>query len=146
MSLFRITASFIGHKHETNHRGHYETQEVIKKKRKEVLISAFEFGRNIQLNASYMYVSVLVIIKLNGETSNLVTNYPCVIITFSTLDMPIGTRVGTRRYLPPEILLNEINAQHFEAFRRADIYSFALVIWEICSRTMHDPAGMSSNK
>lgn len=29
-----------------------------------------------------------------------------------------------------------INMESFEAFRRADIYAFALILWEVCRRTL----------
>lgn len=46
-----------------------------------------------------------------------------------------NARVGTIRYMAPEVLSQEINCQDFEALTRADMYSFALVLWELCSRT-----------
>ncbi|CEF59704.1 TGF-beta receptor/activin receptor, type I/II domain and Protein kinase domain and Serine/threonine-/dual specificity protein kinase, catalytic domain and TGF beta receptor, GS motif domain and Protein kinase-like domain-containing protein [Strongyloides ratti] len=44
-------------------------------------------------------------------------------------------RVGTVRYLPPELLLNEKNFPSFESYKRSDVYSAALIMWEILSRT-----------
>ncbi|XP_050425754.1 activin receptor type-1 [Adelges cooleyi] len=44
------------------------------------------------------------------------------------------TRVGTKRYMPPEVL-DESIIECFESFRRGDIYSLALVLWEVCART-----------
>ena len=67
-------------------------------------------------------------------------------------------RVGTRRYMAPELLLDSINqlqetsggetsaaaplqdaggtdASVFESYKQADIYSFSLVLWEIIRRT-----------
>ena len=43
-------------------------------------------------------------------------------------------QVGTRRYMPPEILDGSLNWHDFEAFKMADIYSWALVLWEIVRR------------
>lgn len=45
-------------------------------------------------------------------------------------------RVGTKRYMSPEVLDESINMECFEAFQRADIYSLALVFWEVCRRTL----------
>lgn len=44
-------------------------------------------------------------------------------------------RVGTKRYMPPEVLDMSINMHHFESFKRADVYSLGLVLWEIARRT-----------
>ena len=44
------------------------------------------------------------------------------------------TRVGTRRYLSPEVISDTLGNKNFEAFKRSDIYSFGLVLWEIARR------------
>ena len=51
-----------------------------------------------------------------------------------TVEEPPTKRVGTRRYLAPEILDDSMNAKNFDSFKRADMYSFGLVIWEIARR------------
>ena len=51
------------------------------------------------------------------------------------VDIAPNNRVGTKRYMAPEVLDNSINKDHFECFKRADIYSFGLVLWEISRRT-----------
>lgn len=51
-----------------------------------------------------------------------------------TVEDPPNKRVGTRRYLAPEILDEEISFKSFEAFKRADMYSLGLVLWEIARR------------
>lgn len=43
-------------------------------------------------------------------------------------------RVGTRRYMAPEVLDDTINNQQFESFKMADMYSVGLVFWEMCRR------------
>lgn len=45
-----------------------------------------------------------------------------------------NTRVGTRRYMAPEVLNQTLNYQQFEAFKMADMYSVGLVFWEMCRR------------
>ena len=50
------------------------------------------------------------------------------------LTIPQTTKVGTIRYMAPEILDESMNYGSFEAYKQADIYSLALVIWEITSR------------
>jgi len=47
---------------------------------------------------------------------------------------PPSKRVGTKRYLAPEIIDESICVKNFESFKRADIYSFGLVLWEIARR------------
>ncbi|CAD5218654.1 unnamed protein product [Bursaphelenchus okinawaensis] len=50
------------------------------------------------------------------------------------LPAKLNVQVGTKRYMAPEILNNALNVKHFDEFKMADIYSFALVIWEIINR------------
>ena len=50
------------------------------------------------------------------------------------VNFPCTTRVGTIRYMAPEVLTDKLDSSHFESFKRADIYSFALVLWEITRR------------
>ncbi|XP_053554292.1 activin receptor type-1C [Bombina bombina] len=52
----------------------------------------------------------------------------------NTIDIPQNPRVGTKRYMAPEILDDSINIHHFESFKCADIYSLGLVFWEIARR------------
>lgn len=47
-----------------------------------------------------------------------------------------NTRVGTRRYMAPEVLDGSLDVTSFEAFLKADIYSFGLVLWELSRRTV----------
>ena len=51
-----------------------------------------------------------------------------------TFNTPENLRQGTKRYMSPEILSESINICNFESFLRSDIYSFGLVMWEICRR------------
>ena len=50
------------------------------------------------------------------------------------VDIAPNNRVGTKRYMAPEVLDETINMNHFESFKRADVYSFGLVLWEIARR------------
>ena len=43
-------------------------------------------------------------------------------------------KVGTKRYMSPEMLKESINVHRFNAFRCADIYALGLVLWEIGRR------------
>lgn len=49
-----------------------------------------------------------------------------------------NTRKGTRRYMAPELLDETMNCNQFESYRQADMYAFALVIWEIARRCQLD--------
>ena len=42
----------------------------------------------------------------------------------------LSLQVGTKRYMAPEVLSEKMNDEDFEAYKRADIYSFSLVMWE----------------
>ncbi|XP_054090597.1 activin receptor type-1 isoform X1 [Zeugodacus cucurbitae] len=52
------------------------------------------------------------------------------------LDLGNNPKVGTKRYMSPEVLEESINMQCFEALRRTDIYALGLVLWEVCRRTI----------
>ncbi|XP_030585933.1 activin receptor type-1B-like [Archocentrus centrarchus] len=51
-----------------------------------------------------------------------------------TIDIAPNQRVGTNRYMAPEVLDETINMRHFESFKCADIYALGLVYWEIARR------------
>ena len=51
------------------------------------------------------------------------------------LDLPQNSKVGTKRYLPPECLDESMNTSDFEAFTRGDMYSLGLLLWEMATRT-----------
>jgi len=52
-----------------------------------------------------------------------------------TVDIAPNNRVGTKRYMAPEVLDEIININHFDSFKQADVYSLGLVLWEIGRRT-----------
>lgn len=76
-----------------------------------------------------------ILVKRNGE---------CVIADFGLavrflsesgeIDIAPNTRVGTRRYMAPEVLDESLNTSSFDAFKMADMYSVGLVLWEACRR------------
>uniref|UniRef100_A0A3B3Q5S4 Serine/threonine-protein kinase receptor n=2 Tax=Paramormyrops kingsleyae TaxID=1676925 RepID=A0A3B3Q5S4_9TELE len=47
------------------------------------------------------------------------------------VDIPPNTRVGTKRYMAPEVLDESLNRVHFQSYIMADMYSFGLILWEI---------------
>ncbi|XP_012284466.1 activin receptor type-1 [Orussus abietinus] len=79
----------------------------------------------------------------NLKSKNILvkTNGSCVIADFAlaaTQDRLITDRVdlrqGTKRYMSPEVLEQILNIECLESFRRADIYSLGLILWEVCRR------------
>lgn len=53
----------------------------------------------------------------------------------SMVDMPTNNnRIGTRRYMAPEILTDQMDFSLFTSFTEADIYSMSLCFWEIMRR------------
>lgn len=54
--------------------------------------------------------------------------------TLDQIEDPPTKRVGTKRYLAPEIIDDAISFKHFESFKKADMYSFGLILWEITMR------------
>lgn len=50
------------------------------------------------------------------------------------VDIAPNNRVGTKRYMAPEVLSDTISMNQFDSFKRADVYSFGLVLWEITRR------------
>ncbi|XP_019742643.1 bone morphogenetic protein receptor, type IBb [Hippocampus comes] len=50
------------------------------------------------------------------------------------VDVPPNLRVGTKRYMPPEVLDETLNRTHFQSFIMADMYSFGLIVWEMARR------------
>ncbi|XP_063778349.1 TGF-beta receptor type-2 [Pseudophryne corroboree] len=54
--------------------------------------------------------------------------------TLSVDDLANSGQVGTARYMAPEVLESRINLENMESFKQTDVYSMALVLWEITSR------------
>ncbi|XP_013859170.1 bone morphogenetic protein receptor, type IBb [Austrofundulus limnaeus] len=50
------------------------------------------------------------------------------------VDIPSNLRVGTKRYMPPEVLDETLNRSTFQSFIKADMYSFGLILWEMARR------------
>lgn len=52
------------------------------------------------------------------------------------LDMGNNPRVGTKRYMAPEVLDETIRVDVFESYKQTDIWALGLVFWEITRRTV----------
>ncbi|TRY66484.1 hypothetical protein DNTS_005374 [Danionella cerebrum] len=51
------------------------------------------------------------------------------------LDVGNNPRVGTKRYMAPEVLDETIRVDVFESYKQTDIWALGLVLWEISRRT-----------
>lgn len=54
--------------------------------------------------------------------------------SLSVDDLANSGQVGTARYMAPEVLEARLNLENIESFKQTDIYSLALVLWEMTSR------------
>jgi len=61
------------------------------------------------------------------------------------IDIQENSRVGTQRYMAPEVLNGTLNQRSFESFKAADIYALGLVYWEILRRCRINPNGNFPN-
>ncbi|XP_078537834.1 activin receptor type-1 [Lissotriton helveticus] len=50
------------------------------------------------------------------------------------LDVGNNPRVGTKRYMAPEVLDETIQVDCFDTYKRVDIWAFGLVLWEVARR------------
>ncbi|XP_070185619.1 activin receptor type-1-like [Littorina saxatilis] len=55
------------------------------------------------------------------------------------LDLGHNQKVGTKRYMAPELLAETLNPSFFDSFKCVDVYAFGLVIWEVARRTGEYP-------
>ncbi|XP_062314514.1 serine/threonine-protein kinase receptor R3 [Osmerus eperlanus] len=52
------------------------------------------------------------------------------------LDVGNNPRVGTKRYMAPEVLDESIRMDIFESYKQTDVWALGLVFWEILRRTL----------
>ena len=47
------------------------------------------------------------------------------------MDIPFNNKVGTKRYMAPELLDETINEKQFDAWKRADVYRwiYSFCVW-----------------
>ena len=50
------------------------------------------------------------------------------------LDVGNNPRVGTKRYMAPEVLDETIQVDCFDSYKRVDIWAYGLVLWEVARR------------
>ena len=54
------------------------------------------------------------------------------------MNIAVSRRVGTKRYMAPEVLDEAINCCSFDSFKQVDVYAFGLVLWEIARKTIFE--------
>ncbi|KAM7392875.1 hypothetical protein PAMA_007809 [Pampus argenteus] len=74
----------------------------------------------VKKNGSCCIADLGLAVKFNSDTNEV--------------DIPPNLRVGTKRYMPPEVLDETLNRSYFQSFIMADMYSFGLIIWEMARR------------
>ncbi|XP_067401890.1 bone morphogenetic protein receptor type-1B-like [Emydura macquarii macquarii] len=76
-----------------------------------------------------------ILVKKNGTCciADLGLAVKCISDT-NEVNIPPNTRIGTKRYMPPEVLDESLNWNHFQSYIMADMYSFGLILWEIARR------------
>lgn len=62
------------------------------------------------------------------------------------LDVGNNPKVGTKRYMAPEVLDDTIQMDCFESYKRVDIWALGLVLWEIARRTVSNGQYVKNNK
>ena len=80
-----------------------------------------------------------ILVKRDGKTCAIADFGLAVRYDSEKNEIDIGApnpRVGTRRYMSPEVLDESLNhGASFQAFLMSDIYSLSLVFWEMARRT-----------
>ncbi|XP_053326732.1 activin receptor type-1 [Spea bombifrons] len=76
-----------------------------------------------------------ILVKKNGQCC-IADLGLAVIHSLSTNQLDVGNnpRVGTKRYMAPEVLDETIQVDCFDSYKRVDIYAFGLVLWEVARR------------
>ncbi|XP_054613443.1 bone morphogenetic protein receptor, type IBb isoform X2 [Dunckerocampus dactyliophorus] len=74
----------------------------------------------VKKNGSCCIADLGLAVKFNSDTNEV--------------DIPPNLRVGTKRYMPPEVLDESLNRTYFQSFIMADMYSFGLIMWEMVRR------------
>uniref|UniRef100_A0A3Q1APA6 Serine/threonine-protein kinase receptor n=1 Tax=Amphiprion ocellaris TaxID=80972 RepID=A0A3Q1APA6_AMPOC len=74
----------------------------------------------VKKNGSCCIADLGLAVKFNSDTNEV--------------DIPTNLRVGTKRYMPPEVLEETLNRSDVQSFIMADMYSFGLIVWEMARR------------
>ena len=116
------------------------------------------FGTNVQNQDNYKPA----IAHRDIKSKNILVRddgFSCVIADFGlaatynskehNIDVKENYRVGTKRYMAPEVLSLKTDDKDknptFESYKKADVYSWALVMWEVVRRTQYTTINMDNN-
>jgi len=61
------------------------------------------------------------------------------------VDIPYNNKVGTKRYMAPELLNETIDEAMFDSWKMADVYSLGLVYWELARRCSYRGDGLEAD-
>ncbi|XP_053732870.1 activin receptor type-1-like isoform X1 [Synchiropus splendidus] len=78
-----------------------------------------------------------ILVKKNGQCC--IADLGLAVMHFqdtNELDVGSNPKVGTKRYMAPEVLDDSIQMDCFESFKRVDIWALGLVLWEVARRTV----------
>ncbi|XP_024142809.1 activin receptor type-1 [Oryzias melastigma] len=78
-----------------------------------------------------------ILVKKNGQCC--IADLGLAVMHFqdtNELDVGNNPKVGTKRYMAPEVLDDSIQMDSFESYKRVDIWALGLVLWEIARRTV----------
>ncbi|KAM9342539.1 activin receptor type-1-like isoform 2-T2 [Pholidichthys leucotaenia] len=78
-----------------------------------------------------------ILVKKNGQCS--IADLGLAVMHFqdtNELDVGSNPKVGTKRYMAPEVLDDSIQMDCFESYKRVDIWALGLILWEIARRTV----------
>ncbi|XP_069009789.1 activin receptor type-1-like [Embiotoca jacksoni] len=78
-----------------------------------------------------------ILVKKNGQCC--IADLGLAVMHFqdtNELDVGNNPKVGTKRYMAPEVLDDSIQMDCFESYKRVDIWALGLVLWEIARRTV----------
>lgn len=76
-----------------------------------------------------------IVVKRNGQCA--IADFGLAVKYLSEIDeihIAPNQRVGTVRYMAPEVLNKDLHTDQFESFKMADMYSLGLVFWEMARR------------
>ncbi|KAB5586378.1 hypothetical protein PHYPO_G00000900 [Pangasianodon hypophthalmus] len=128
---------------------HFLTAEERKVERQFWLITAYHPRGNLQDYLTRHLISWEDLRRLGGSLARGIAHlhkrpHACCLCDFglalrldnslSVDDLANSGQVGTARYMAPEVLESRINLDNIESFKQTDVYSMALVLWEITSR------------
>ncbi|WKY04498.1 hypothetical protein Q1695_005476 [Nippostrongylus brasiliensis] len=124
------------------------------------LITLVQMIRGISNGLSYLHTELMGIQKkpaiahrdIKSKNILIKSDLTCVLADFGLavryesghISLPNSNKCGTVRYLPPEILDENVESTRFEFYRTADMYAIGLVIWEIARRTTCQAGSASS--